>query len=126
MYTLLDSCLDRLDIFEFLNHVEDGLKDHYDIKMLTYLMLVRLAHLCPSAVLQSKSVAQKLITKLSGAKRSPGNPNVMFTVSGDLAKQERKGLYSIDAILENTILPFTLLEKSNAFDIKFHILILKS
>lgn len=56
MYTLLDSCLDRLDIFEFLNHVEDGLKDHYDIKMLTYLMLVRLAHLCPSAVLQSKSL----------------------------------------------------------------------
>lgn len=52
MYTLLDSCLDRLDIFEFLQHVEDGLKDHYDIKMLTYLMLVRLAHLCPSAVLQ--------------------------------------------------------------------------
>jgi len=52
MYTLLDSCLDRLDIFEFLNNVEDGLKDHYDIKMLTYLMLVRLSHLCPSAVLQ--------------------------------------------------------------------------
>lgn len=54
MYTLLDSCLDRLDVFEFLQHVEDGLKDHYDIKMLTYLMLVRLAHLCPSAVLQRK------------------------------------------------------------------------
>ncbi|CAH1772992.1 unnamed protein product [Owenia fusiformis] len=52
MYTLLDSCLDRIDIFEFLNHVEDGLKDHYDIKMLTYLMLVRLAHLVPNAVLQ--------------------------------------------------------------------------
>ena len=33
MYTLLDTCLDRLDIFEFLNHVEDGLKDHYDIKV---------------------------------------------------------------------------------------------
>jgi len=54
MYTLLDSCLDRIDIFEFLKHVEDGLNDHYDIKMLTYLMLVRLAHLCPSAVLQRK------------------------------------------------------------------------
>lgn len=52
MYTLLDSCLDRLDIFEFLNHVENGLRDHYDIKMLTYLMLVRLASLCPSAILQ--------------------------------------------------------------------------
>ena len=41
-------------------------------------------------------------------------------------KKERKGLYSIDAILENTILQFNLLEKSNAFDIKFHIIILKS
>ncbi|KAJ9575390.1 hypothetical protein L9F63_025658, partial [Diploptera punctata] len=52
MYTLLDSCLDRLNIFEFLNHVENGLKDHYDIKMLTYLMVARLAQLCPTAVLQ--------------------------------------------------------------------------
>uniref|UniRef100_A0A8C5CGW6 Cullin associated and neddylation dissociated 1 n=1 Tax=Gadus morhua TaxID=8049 RepID=A0A8C5CGW6_GADMO len=52
MYTLLDSCLDRIDIFTFLNHVEDGLKDHYDIKMLTFLMLARLSCLCSSAVLQ--------------------------------------------------------------------------
>ena len=92
MYTLLDSCLDRLDIFEFLNHVEDGLKDHYDIKMLTYLMLVRLAHLCPSAVLQSKSVAQKLIIKLIGAKRSPGNPDVMLLSVVIWQKREERSL----------------------------------
>jgi cullin-associated NEDD8-dissociated protein 1 len=55
MYTLLDSCLDRIDIFDFLSHVENGLKDHYDIKMLTHLMLVRLSTLCPSAVLNRKS-----------------------------------------------------------------------
>lgn len=53
MYTLLDSCLDRIDIFEFLNHIEGGLKDHYDIKMLTYLMVARLAQISPGAVLQS-------------------------------------------------------------------------
>ncbi|XP_048489474.1 cullin-associated NEDD8-dissociated protein 1 isoform X2 [Plutella xylostella] len=52
MYTVLDTCLDRLDVFEFLRHVEDGLRDHYDIKMLTYLMCARLAQLCPSLVLQ--------------------------------------------------------------------------
>ncbi|XP_053618217.1 cullin-associated NEDD8-dissociated protein 1 [Plodia interpunctella] len=52
MYTLLGSCLDRLDVFEFLRHVEDGLRDHYDIKMLTYLMCARLAQLCPAVVLQ--------------------------------------------------------------------------
>lgn len=52
MYTLLDTCQNQLDIFEFLTHVESGLKDHYDIKLLTYLMLNRLAALSPSAVLQ--------------------------------------------------------------------------
>ncbi|XP_061385735.1 cullin-associated NEDD8-dissociated protein 1 [Danaus plexippus] len=52
MYTLLGTCLDRIDVFEFLRHVEDGLRDHYDIKMLTYLMCARLAHLCPAVVLQ--------------------------------------------------------------------------
>ena len=40
MYTLLDTCLDRLDIFEFLSHVEDGLKDHYDIKVSTITCLL--------------------------------------------------------------------------------------
>lgn len=52
MYTLLETCLDRIDIYIFLEQVEGGLRDHYDIKMLTYLMLARLAHLCPQAVLQ--------------------------------------------------------------------------
>jgi len=52
MYTLLDSCLDRLDIRDFLCHVENGLRDHYDIKMLTYLMVARLAILCPTQVIQ--------------------------------------------------------------------------
>ena len=71
MYTLMETCLDRLDIFEFLSHVEDGLKDHYDIKvgtrsydpclhcdvilphqMLTFLLLIRLSKLRANALLQ--------------------------------------------------------------------------
>ena len=39
MYTLLDTCVDRLDIFEFLSHVQDGLKDHYDIKVCSIIFL---------------------------------------------------------------------------------------
>lgn len=54
MYTLLEQGLDRVDVMQFLEHVIAGLRDHYDIKMLTYLMTARLAHLCPAAVLQSK------------------------------------------------------------------------
>lgn len=33
MYSLLESCLGQLDVCEFLNHLEDGLKDHYDIRV---------------------------------------------------------------------------------------------
>lgn len=51
MYTLLQSCLDRLNIFQFLDHVEIGLKDVPDIKMLTYLMVLRLIQLCPNAII---------------------------------------------------------------------------
>lgn len=54
MYTLLEQGLDRVDIMQFLDHVQAGLRDHYDIKMLTYLMTARLAILCPDAVLLSK------------------------------------------------------------------------
>ena len=60
MYTLLDSCLDKVEIFEYLNNVELGLKDTYDIKMLTYLILIRLSDLCPSAILQRKSFVKTL------------------------------------------------------------------
>ncbi|VDK65739.1 unnamed protein product [Anisakis simplex] len=52
MYTLLETCLERLEINEFMTHMESGLKDHHDIKLLTCLMLARLAALCPTQVLQ--------------------------------------------------------------------------
>uniref|UniRef100_A0A0N5AZJ8 TIP120 domain-containing protein n=1 Tax=Syphacia muris TaxID=451379 RepID=A0A0N5AZJ8_9BILA len=52
MYTLLETCLERLSIPEFMTHVEAGLSDHHDIKLLTYLMLARLSVLCPTQVLQ--------------------------------------------------------------------------
>lgn len=74
MYTLLEQGLDRVDINQFLEHVQAGLRDHYDIKMLTYLMTARLALLCPNAVLLSKwhlvthftirSISQRLFLKL--------------------------------------------------------------
>lgn len=53
MYTLLDSCLDRLDIAAFIASIGEGLKDHYDIKMLCHLMLIRLASYAPAALLES-------------------------------------------------------------------------
>eukprot|EP00741_Cyanophora_paradoxa_P025544 tig00000383_g24650.t1 len=51
MDTLLDSCLDRLDTHPFLARIVEGLRDHYDIKVLCHLMLQKLATAAPSAVL---------------------------------------------------------------------------
>ncbi|VDP09421.1 unnamed protein product [Heligmosomoides polygyrus] len=53
MYTLLESCLEKLEIFEFINYVENGLRDmHHDIRLLSYLMLMKLAMLCPNQLTQ--------------------------------------------------------------------------
>ncbi|KAL3107838.1 hypothetical protein niasHT_017070 [Heterodera trifolii] len=52
MYTLADQSLDRVNINEYLTYVENGLKDQHDIKLLTYLMLVRLVHKCPIQMAQ--------------------------------------------------------------------------
>jgi len=52
MYTLLDTCLDRLNVPAFIANLVDGLKDHYDIKTLAHLMLIRLATLSGPALLE--------------------------------------------------------------------------
>ncbi|KAL1924349.1 uncharacterized protein VTP21DRAFT_7384 [Calcarisporiella thermophila] len=52
MYTLLETCLERIDIFKFMDRVLEGLKDQHDIKMLAHLMLIRLAAISPTALTQ--------------------------------------------------------------------------
>lgn len=53
MYTLLDSCLDRIEIFGFMERVFAGLNDQHDIKVLAHLMMMRLANVAPTPVTQS-------------------------------------------------------------------------
>jgi len=43
MYTMLESCLDALDLPEFISQLKDGLDDQEDIKMLNHMILARLA-----------------------------------------------------------------------------------
>jgi len=51
MYTILDTCLTKIDIHEFLSHVINGLKDEAnEIKVLGHMMLFRLAQVAPTAV----------------------------------------------------------------------------
>jgi len=53
MYTLLDTCLDRVNIPAFVVNLVDGLKDpSYDIKTLAHLMLIRLSVLAGPVLLE--------------------------------------------------------------------------
>lgn len=52
MHTLLDTCLKEIEIHEYLRRVLGGLSDEEEVKKLSYLMLVKLAQIAPTAVTQ--------------------------------------------------------------------------
>lgn len=52
MYTLLDTCFGKINLTEYIQRVIAGMQDEDGIKVLSSLMLVRLASLAPSQVAQ--------------------------------------------------------------------------
>ena len=50
MDELLDRCYDRVDASTFIQHLESGLRDHYDVKTIAHPMLVKLAAIAPGQV----------------------------------------------------------------------------
>ncbi|XP_030061343.1 cullin-associated NEDD8-dissociated protein 1 [Microcaecilia unicolor] len=100
MYTLLESCLDKLDIFEYLNHVEDGLKDHYDIRMLTFIMLARLSTLCPSAVLQRLDRLIEPLRATCTTKVKAGSVKQEFEKQDELKRSAMRAVAALLTIAE--------------------------
>lgn len=54
MSTLLETCLDKLVIPNFLESLIDGLRDHTDIKLLSYQILQRISIIRPMEISASK------------------------------------------------------------------------
>ncbi|KAK0197925.1 armadillo-type protein [Armillaria mellea] len=79
MYTLLDTCLTKIDLHEFLGRVIPGLTDDSDeIKVISHMMLFRLAQVAPAAVSQRLDEAAPPLEKtMKGA-----------TVTKDTVKQD--------------------------------------
>lgn len=79
MYTLLDTCLNKLDLHEFLGRVLPGLSDDSDeIKVISHMMLFRLSQVAPAAVSQRLDEATPQLEKtMKGA-----------TVTKDTVKQD--------------------------------------
>ncbi|NWT03941.1 CAND1 protein, partial [Mionectes macconnelli] len=100
MYTLLESCLDQLDIYEYLNHVEDGLKDHYDIRMLTFIMLARLSALCPGAVLQRLERLIEPLRATCSTKVKAGSVKQEFEKQDELKRSAMRAVAALLTIPE--------------------------
>ncbi|KAF8972524.1 armadillo-type protein [Flammula alnicola] len=79
MYTLLDTCLSKLNLHEFLGRVIPGLSDDSDeIKVISHMMLFRLSQVAPAAVAQRLDEATPQLEKtMKGA-----------TVTKDTVKQD--------------------------------------
>uniref|UniRef100_A0A803VTQ0 TATA-binding protein interacting (TIP20) domain-containing protein n=1 Tax=Ficedula albicollis TaxID=59894 RepID=A0A803VTQ0_FICAL len=100
MYTLLESCLDQLDIYDYLNHVEDGLKDHYDIRMLTFIVLARLSVLCPSAVLQRLERLIEPLRATCSTKVKAGSVKQEFEKQDELKRSAMRAVAALLTIPE--------------------------
>lgn len=79
MYTLLDTCLTKLDLHEFLTRLLPGLSDDADeIKVISHMMLFRLSQVAPAAVSQRlDEISPPLEKAMKGA-----------TVTKDTVKQD--------------------------------------
>jgi len=79
LYTLLDTCLQKIDLHEFLGRVLAGLADDSDeVKVICHMMLFRLAQLAPTAVAQRlDEITAPLEKSMKGA-----------TVTKDTVKQD--------------------------------------
>lgn len=95
MYTLLDTFKEHIDIYEFIRHVEHGLTDHYDIKLLNYLMLNRLAVLCPKSVLQR---IKQLLQPIETVCRSKPKENAVKQEHEKQDELKRSALRAFDAL----------------------------
>lgn len=71
MDVLLERCKDRINMADFITHLEKGLQDHYDVKMPCHLLLAKLAAAAPGPVLASLDklvgpLEKTLTTRLRG------------------------------------------------------------
>ncbi|KAF9261953.1 TIP120-domain-containing protein [Marasmius fiardii PR-910] len=97
MYTLLDTCLTKLDLHEFIGRVLSGLADDSDeIKVISHMMLFRLSQVAPAAVSQRLDEATPQLEKtMKGAQVTKD------TVKQDLeraAELQRSALRAVAAL----------------------------
>jgi cullin-associated NEDD8-dissociated protein 1 len=98
MYTLLDTCLDRVNVPAFIANLVDGLKDQYDIKTLSHLMLIRLAALSGPALLEGLDQLVEPLRATVATKAKEGAVNQEVERNDELIRSSLRAIASITRI----------------------------
>ncbi|KAJ3295312.1 Cullin-associated NEDD8-dissociated protein 1 [Borealophlyctis nickersoniae] len=94
MYTMLESCLSRIQISEFLDRVVQGLNDPAaEIKTLNHLMLQRLCQLTPSAVAKKLNAAATPLKATLMAKPKQNAVKQEMEKNNDLVRSAARTVY---------------------------------
>jgi len=98
MYTLLDTCLDRVNIPDFVTTLVDALKDNYDIKMLAHLMLIRLTALAGPALLEGLNQLVEPLRETVTTKPPQGAVKQEIDRNDELIRSALRAIYAITKI----------------------------
>lgn len=98
LYTLVDSCLDKLNIPAFISNLVDGLKDQNDIKTLSHLMIIRLAALSGSSLLEGLDQLIEPLRSTLATKAKEGAVQQEVDRNDELVRSALRSIYSISRI----------------------------
>jgi len=126
MYTMLDTCLDALDLPEFISQLKDGLEDQEDIKMLNHMILGRLAVKSGTALVANLTDLVEPLKKTVTTKTKEEAVKQQIERNEEMIQSALRAIYQISQIPEiescpkfldffnNTVTQGTLSEKYNS------------
>jgi len=98
LYTLLETCIDKIEISTFVEHLVAGLGDTYDIKLLCQLMLVRLALSAGVAMLTSLDVLVEPLKKTITSKAKENAVQQEVEKNDELVRSALRAVAAISLI----------------------------
>eukprot|EP01116_Phalansterium_solitarium_P021844 TRINITY_DN6977_c0_g1_i1.p1 TRINITY_DN6977_c0_g1~~TRINITY_DN6977_c0_g1_i1.p1 ORF type:complete len:1273 (-),score=515.03 TRINITY_DN6977_c0_g1_i1:141-3881(-) len=98
MYTLVDSCLDRIELSAFIGSLAHALKDQYDIKLLAHLMLSRLASLAGPALVGGLDQLVEPLRETVSSKPKEGAVKQEIERNDELIRSALRAVYAITKI----------------------------
>lgn len=102
LYTLLDTCLSKLDLHEFISHVLVGLSDDSDeVKVICHMMLFRLSQLAPTAISQRlDDITPALEKSMKGATVTKDTVKQDLERAGELQRSTLRAIVALSKVAQ--------------------------